>query len=263
MSPNSITKSITVASVVFSFALSLTAQDSASNRFSKKNASWHDDINWSKGSVPSQRDRVIINLGNKVTVNEPVDEAISVGVGNGHTANPDGTLIINTDFKVTSLGLAGHPGSSGRVEQYGGIVTVKLLTLASTNPDSKEASYQLEGGKVETQDFKIGTMGAGIFSIKGTGEVVSIALKSEIGSQATLRFCGSTAGFPTMGFGTYSIEPGASLEVEGDKTTKPGKYALILADEPLAGRFNVSLLGFAAGKAKLLEGEPGVVLEVK
>jgi hypothetical protein len=106
-------------------------------------------------------------------------------------------------------------------------------------------------------------MGPGALSIKGAGEVVTVSRKSEIGSQSTLRFLGSAAGFPTMSFGTYTIEPGASLEVEGDKAVKPGKYTLLLADEPLASRFNANLTGFAAGKAKLLENEPGIVLEVK
>jgi hypothetical protein len=138
-----------------------------------------------------------------------------------------------------------------------------MLSLASTTAEATEATYDLEAGKLETKNLKLGMMGVGALSIKGADEVVTVSRKSEIGSQAILRFCGSAAGFPSMSFGTYTIEPGASLEVEGDKAVKPGKYTLILADEPLAGRFSVNLTGFAAGKAKLLENEPGIVLEVK
>lgn len=262
--PNIIKKPFIASALVFSFALTGMAQEFSPNCFIKKNASWHEDSNWSKGALPTQEDKTaIINIGSSAIVDEPVEEIINVGVGNGNSAQPDGTVTINADFNVIEIGVAGHAASSGRVEQNSGVVTLKMLSLASTHPDPIEATYDLEAGKLETQNLKVGLMGPGMLSVKGTGEVVSVALKSEVGSQATLRFCGSAAGFPTMSFGTYTIEPGAALEVEGDKAVKPGKYALVLADEPLAGRFNVNLTGFAAGKAKLLENEPGVVLEVK
>jgi hypothetical protein len=264
MNSYTINKPIIAASLVFSFALPGMAQEFSPNCFTKKNASWHEDGNWSKGRMPTQEDKTaIINVGNSAIVDQPVEEIINVGIGNSPHGDPDGILTINADFKVIEIGVAGHATSTGRVEQYAGLVSLKMLSLASSNPDAKEATYELAGGKLETQNLKIGTLGTGILSLKGTGEVVSISLKSEIGSQAILRFCGSAAGFPTMSFGTYTIEPGASLEVEGDKAVKPGKYTLILADEPLAGRFNVNLTGFAAGKAQLLENEPGLVLEVK
>jgi hypothetical protein len=37
----------------------------------------------------------------------------------------------------------------------------------------------------------------------------------------------------------------------------------VIQRRALSGRFDVNLTGFAAGKAKLLENEPGIVLEVK
>lgn len=262
--PNIIKKPFIASALLFSFALTGMAQEFSPNCFIKKNASWHEDSSWSKGRIPTQEDKTaIINFGSSAIVDEPVEEIINVGVGNGNSAQPDGTVTINADFNVIEIAVAGHAASSGRVEQNSGVVILKMLSLASTHPDPIEATYDLEAGKLETQNLKLGTMGSGMLSVKGTGEVVSVALKSEVGSQATLRFCGSAAGFPTMSFGTYTIEPGAALEVEGNKAVKPGKYPLILADEPLAGRFNVNLTGFAAGKAKLLENEPGVVLEVK
>lgn len=264
INPNMINKPLIAASIVFSFALPGMAQEFSPNCFIKKNANWHEDANWSKGSLPAQQDQTaIINAGSSTIVDEPVEEIINVGVGNGNSAQPDGTLTINADFNVVEIAAASHAASSGRVEQNSGTVTLKTLSLASVHSDPIEATYDLEGGKVETQNLKIGMMGPGSLSIRGTGEVVSISRKSEIGSNAVLRFLGSAAGFPTMSFGTYTIDPGASLEVEGDKAVKPGKYTLILADEPLAGRFKVNLTGFAAGKAKLLENEPGAVLEVK
>jgi hypothetical protein len=264
MNSYTINKPLIAASLVFSFALPGMTQDFFPNCFAKKNASWHEDGNWSKGRMPTQEDKTaIINLGNSATVDQPVEEIINVGVGNGPHGEPDGILSINADFKVIDIGVAGHAASTGRIEQYAGLVSVDMLSLASSHPDAKEATYELDGGKLETKNLKIGTMGTGILSLKGNGEVVSISRKSEIGSGAVLRFLGSAAGFPTMSFGTYTIEPGASFEVEGDKAVKPGKYTLILADEPLAGRFNVNLQGFADGKAKLLENEPGIVLEVK
>jgi len=262
--PNIIKKPLIASALVFSFTFTGMAQDFSPNCFIKKNASWHEDSNWSKGRLPTQDDRTaIINIGSSAIVDQPVEEIINVGVGNGNSAQPDGILTINTDFNVIEIGVAVHATSSGRVEQNSGGVTLKMLSLASTHPDPIEAAYELEAGKLETQNLKIGMMGPGILSVKGSGEVVSVAVKSEIGSQATLRFCSSTKGFPTISLGTYTIDSGAALEVQGDKAVKPGKYALVLADEPLAGRFNVSLLGFTAGKASLLENEPGVVLEVK
>jgi hypothetical protein len=235
------------------------------SQFGKQNAyvATSDKIDPPKSPFSCKEKTAIINIGSSAIVDEPVEEIINVGVGNGNSAQPDGTVTINADFNVIEIAVASHAASSGRVEQNSGVVTLKMLSLASTHPDPIEATYDLEAGKLETQNLKVGLMGPGMLSVKGTGEVVSVALKSEVGSQATLRFCGSAAGFPTMSFGTYTIEPGAALEVEGDKAVKPGKYTLILADEPLAGRFDVNLTGFAAGKAKLLENEPGIVLEVK
>ena len=261
---NIIKKHFIASALVFSFALTGMTQEFLPNCITKKNANWHEISSWSKGSLPTQEDKTaIINFGNSVIVDQPVEEIMNVRVGNGNSAQPDGTLIINADFNVVEIEVAGHSTSSGRVEQISGVVTLKALSLGSIHPDPIEATYDLEAGKLETQNLKLGTMGSGMLSVKGTGEVVSVALKSEVGSQATLRFCGSAAGFPTMSFGTYTIEPGAALEVEGNKAVKPGKYALILADEPLADRFNVNLTGFAAGKANLLQNEPGIVLEVK
>lgn len=264
ITPNLIKKPIIATSLVFSLALTGIAQDFAPNCITKKNANWHEASSWSKGAMPTQEDKAaIINFGNSAIVDQPVEEIMNVGVGNGNSAQPDGTLIINADFKVVEIGVAGHSASSGRVEQNSGLVLLKMLSLASTHPDPIEATYDLEAGKLETENLKLGTMGPGALSIKGAGEVVTVSRKSEIGSQSTLRFCGSSTGFPTMSVGTYTIEPGAALEVDGASTAKPGKYALILADEPLAGRFNVNLTGFTAGKAKLLENEPGILLEVK
>ena len=264
MNSYTINKPLIAASLIFGFALTGMAQEFSPNCFTKKNASWHEDSNWSKGRMPTQEDKTaVINVGNNAIVDQPVEEIINVGVGNSPHGDPDGILTINADFKVIEIGVAGHATSTGRVEQYAGLVSLKMLSLASSNPDPKEATYELVGGKLEMQNLKIGTLGTGILSIKGAGEVVTVSRKSEIGSQAILRFCGSAAGFPTMSFGTYTIEPGTSLEVEGDKAVKPGKYTLILADEPLAGRFNANLTGFAAGEAQLLENEPGLVLEVK
>lgn len=257
-------KPFIATALVFSFALTGMAQEFSPNCLTKKNANWHADSSWSKGRLPIQEDTTaIINFGNSVIVDQPVEEAINVGVGNGPTGDPDGVLNINADFKVISIRVAGHADATGRVEHYAGLVSLDMLSLSSSNPGAKEATYELDGGKVETQNLNIGAMGAGILSLKGSGEVVSISRKSEIGASSILRFVSSAAGFPTMSFGTYTIESGASLEVEGDKSVKPGKYTLILADEPLAGRFNVNLTGFAAGKANLLQNEPGIVLEVK
>jgi hypothetical protein len=262
--PNIIKKPFIASALIFSLALTVIAQEFSPNCITKKNANWHEVSSWSKGAMPTQDDKaVVINVGNSAIVDQPVEEIMNVRVGNGNSAQPDGTLIINADFNVVEIEVAGHSTSSGRVEQNSGVVTLKTLSLASIHPDPIEATYDLEAGKLETENLKLGTMGPGILSLKGTGEVISVALKSELGSQATLRFCGSAAGFPTMSVGTYTIESGAALGVQGDKAVKPGKYTLILADEPLAGRFNVNLSGFAAGKAKLLENEPGIVLEVK
>jgi hypothetical protein len=264
MNSYTINKPIIAASLIFSFALPGMAEEYSQNCFTKKNASWNEDGNWSKGRMPIEEDKtVIMNFGSSAIVDQPFEGKIDVVVGNGNSAQPDGTLIINADFNVGDARVASHSSSSGRIEQISGVVTLNMLSLASTTPDATEATYDLEAGKLETKNLKLGTMGPGALSIKGAGEVVTVSRKSEIGSQSTLRFCGSSTGFPTMSFGTYTIEPGASLEVEGDKTVKPGKYTLILADEPLAGRFNVNLTGFAAGKAQLLENEPGLVLEVK
>lgn len=255
-----INKPLIAASLIFSFALPGMAEEYSQNCFNKKNASWNEDGNWSKGRIPIEEDRtVVLNFGAAAIVDQPFEGKIDVVVGNGNSAQPDGTLIIDSDFNVVDIGVRSLSASSGRVEQISGVVTLNMLSIASTTPDEIEATYDLEGGKLEAKYLNL----AGALSIKGAGEVVTVSRKSEIGSQSTLRFLGSAVGFPTMSFGTYTIESGASLEVEGDKTVKPGKYALILADEPLAGRFNVNLTGFASEQATLLENEPGIVLEVK
>ena len=258
--PNMINKPIIAACVICSFVLPGMAEEYSQNIFTKKNASWNEDGNWSKGRMPIEEDKtVIMNFGCSAIVDQPFEGKIDVVVGNGNSAQPDGTLIIDADFNVVDIRVASLSASSGRVQQISGVVTLNSLLLVSTTAHEIEATYDLEGGTLETKYLNL----AGALSIKGAGEVVTVSRKSEIGSQSTLRFLGSAAGFPTMSFGTYTIEPGASLEVEGDKAVKPGKYTLLLADEPLASRFNVNLTGFAAGKAKLLENEPGLVLEVK
>ena len=260
MNSYTINKPLIAASLIISFALPGMAQDFSPNFITKKNANWHEVSSWSKGAMPTQDDKaVVINFGSSAIVDQPFEGMIDVVVGNGNSAQPDGTLIIDADFNVVDIRVASLSASSGRVQQISGVVTLNSLLLVSTTAHEIEATYDLEGGTLETKYLNL----AGALSIKGAGEVVTVSRKSEIGSQSTLRFLGSAAGFPTMSFGTYTIEPGAALEVEGDKAVKPGKYALILADEPLADRFNVNLTGFAAGKAKLLENEPGIVLEVK
>jgi len=254
------------ASIAFSLAMTCIAGNPVINCVHKKNADWNDASAWNSGEVPSQENEVaIMNGGSSAVVDNPFEAPIHVQVGNGVSKAPDGTLTINADFQVTSISLASVTGTPCIVEQNAGNVSLKDLSLASMSPDSIEATYDLKGGKLETDTLNVGLMGPGNLNLKGTGEVVTVRRKLAIGSQAALHFTGGKPGFPTVNAGAeVTIQPGAALTVEaGGPGTKPGKFTLIQADQPLAGSFKVELAGFAAGKAKLLESEPGIVLEVK
>ena len=147
----------------------------------------------------------------------------------------------------------------------GGTVTARLLMIAHNRPDMEagEGEYSLEAGKLEAHNLHLGTTGRGVLSLKGTGPVASVGNESMIGPKSTLRFYGTKAGFPTLDLGLFNIQPGATLEIDCDATVKPGKYPIIVAGEPLAGLFNLQITGSGAGRAKVLEKQPGIVLEVK
>jgi hypothetical protein len=258
---------IIAASIAWSsLAVTGFAQETTDNWIVKKNANWHDAGSWKNGAVPMEEGRAaVINLGRSSVVDEPFDAPINVWIENGSEASPDPNLTINADFQVTGISLASVTGTPCIVEQNAGNVSLKALSLASMSPDSIDATYDLKGGKLETDTINVGLMGPGNLNLKGAGEVVTVRRKLAIGSRASLRFTGGKAGFPTVNAGAeVTIEPGAALTVEaGGPGTKPGKFTLIQADQPLAASFKVELAGFAAGNAKLLESEPGIVLEVK
>lgn len=257
---------VIVATVALSLAMPCVAQNIDYNCIVKKDADWHDPSSWQNDAVPSEGTLAIINGGLSGFVDKPFEARIVVQVSNGTSEPPDGTLTINADFRVKSLAVAVHTQTSGRVEQNDGVVSVEELNLASLIPEAIDATYDLNGGKLETDTLKAGMAGPGNLNLKKAGEVVTVSQKLVIGGQGALRFTGGKDGFPTLNASAAetTIEPGAALTVEADgPATKPGKFTLIQADQPLAGSFKVELVGFAAGKAKLLESEPGVVLEVK
>ncbi|MCX6972454.1 MAG: hypothetical protein NTV93_20215 [Verrucomicrobia bacterium] len=249
------------------FAPACLAQETLFDCIIKKNADWNDASSWQNGAIPSEENAMaIINGGHSGIVDQAFEAPISVQVSNGTSEPPDGTLTINADFRVKHLAVAVHTQTSGRVEQSAGVVSVTELSLASLIPEAIDATYDLNGGKLETDTLKAGMAGPGNLNMMGTGEVVTVRQKLVIGSQGALRFTGGNAGFPTVNASAadITIESGAALTVEaGGPGTKPGKFTLIKADKPLAASFKVDLVGFAAGNAKLLENEPGVVLEVK
>lgn len=264
---SSLMKPIIAISIALS-ALGTTgfAQETTDNWIIKMNADWHDASSWKKGAVPMEGGQAaVINLGRSAIVDKPFDAPINVWIENGNEGSPSATLTINADFQVTSIAMASVTGTPCRVEQNAGVVSLKGLSLASMTPDSIEATYDLSGGKLDAETIKVGMMGPGFLNLKGTGEVVTVQRKLVLGSQSVLRFTGDSAGFPTVNASAeVIIETGATLIVEASGSkTKLGKVKLIQADEPLAGSFKVELIGFAAGGAKMLESEPGVVLEVK
>lgn len=260
-------KPIIAGSIAFSLAMACVAQEPTPNCIQRKNADWNDASSWENGAVPSEGNMMaIINGGHSGIVDKPFEAPICVQVSNGTSEPPDGTLTINADFRVKSLAVAVHTQTSGRVEQSAGVVSLEELNLASMVPEAIEATYDLMGGKIETDTLKAGVSGPGNLNLEGTGEVVTVRTRLVAGSQAALRFTGGKAGFPTLNAGAaeITIEPGATLTVAAaGPETKSGKIRLIQADKPLAGSFKVELTGFGAGKAKLLETEPGIVLEVK
>jgi len=264
---NIIKKPFIASALVFSFALTGMAQDFLPNCITKKNANWHEVSSWSKGSLPTQEDKTaIINFGNSVIVDDPVEAPIEVQVGNGKSAPLDGCLTINSDFRVKILGVAVADGTTGRLEQNAGIISVEELTLSAMGQETLEATYDLIGGSLEAEILKMGISGPANLNVEGNGKVVSVGMKLQVGAQSAIRLIGTKAGFPSLNAATAHIiiEPGATLTVEGaGVATKPGKFTVIEANEPLAGKLNVSLAGFVAGKATVLENEPGVVIEVK
>lgn len=258
--------SIVIATAFGVFAPACIAQEPNFSVVQGKNADWHNEDSWNTKMVPQDAGQaVIINTGNSVIVENPVDTQIYVRVGNSNYEQPDGTLIIMADFQVESISVAGHSGSTGRVEQIAGVVTVKEINLASGYPDSIDAIYDLDGGTLTAETIKIGLMGPAALTMRGSGETVIVERTLEVGSHTALRFSGGKAGFPTLIAGIeVIIEPGATLTVEAtDAETKSGKLTLIQADQPLASSFKVDMVGFAPGTARLLENEPGVVLEIK
>lgn len=229
------------------------------------NASWSDEESWVNRVVPGEGMMAIVNGGSSGIVDEPFEAPISVQVGNGTSEPPDGTLTIDADFRVKSLAVATHDQTSGRIEHGAGVLSVEELSLASTVPEAREATYDLIEGRIEAETLKVGMTGPGVFNLKGSGEVVTVYATLEIGPQGVFRFMGDKTGFPVVNAsGEVTIEPGASLIVEAAGSgAKSGTFTLIQADQPLSSSFVVELVNFAEGQAKVLENEPGVVLEVK
>lgn len=260
-------KPIIAVSLVLSLAMTCAAQNQIVNCIAKKNAAWDEASSWQNGSVPSdENEMAIMNGGLSAIVDSPFEAPIRVQVGNGRSPAPDGTLIINSDFRVKSLGVATADGTSGRVEQNAGIVSLEELSLSALNQESLGATYDLIGGKLESEVLRLGVAGPANLNLEGNGEIFTVHMKLLAGSQSAIRLIGTKAGFPSLNAGTahITIEPGATLTVEGaGAATKPGKFTLIQANEPLAGKLAVNLTGFVAGKATVLENEPGIVLEVK
>jgi hypothetical protein len=249
------------------FATTCVAQSSIITTIQRTNADWHDPSSWKDDVVPSQENELaIINGGHSGIVDQPFEAPISVQVGNGESPPPDGTLTIYADFQVKNLSVATHTATSGKVEQFGGVVSLEDLNLASIGPDAFEAVYDLVGGTLLADTLKAGVSGPATLSIAGSGEVVTVNSLLLAGAQSALRFTGDKVGFPTLNAAAadITIESGATLTVEfAGPDSKPGKFTLIQADQPLATSFKVDLVGFGEGKAKLLESEPGIVLEVK
>jgi len=266
MTYSTITKPLLTASLVLSLSVTCVAEDLI-NCITKANANWNDESSWQTGSLPSQENEMaIMNGGLSAIVDSPFEAPIRVQVGNGRSPAPDGTLTINADFRVKSLGVATAEGTSGRVEQNAGIVSVEELSLSALSQDALEATYDLIGGSVETEILKMGVTGPANLNLEGHGGLFSVRMKFLVGSQSAIRLVGSKDGFPTLNAGSaqVTIEPGATLTVEGaQEATKPGQFTLIQANEPLAGKLDVNLVGFGEGKATVLESEPGVVIEVK
>lgn len=254
-------------SLVLSLAMTCGAQNQVVNCIAKKNAVWSEASSWQNESVPSdENEMAIINGGLSAVVDSSFEAPITVQVGNGKSPAPDGTLIINADFRVKSLGVATADGTSGRVEQSSGIVSLEELSLSALSQDALEATYDLIGGTVETAVLRMGVTGPANLNLEGNGKVLSAQMKLLLGSQSAIRLVGTRTGFPSLDAATahITIEPGATLTVEGAETaTKLGKFTLIQAEEPLAGKLDINLTGFVAGKATVLENEPGVVIEVK
>ena len=260
-------KPIITTSLVLSLAITCVAQSRIVNCIAKKNAAWNEASSWQNESVPSEENEMaIINGTHSAIVDDPVEAPIEVQVGNGKSAPLDGKLIINADFRVKNLGVAVADGTTGRLEQNAGIISVEELTLSAMGQETLEATYDLIGGSLEAEVLKMGTSGPANLNLEGNGKVVSVGMKLLVGAQSAIRLIGTKAGFPSLNAATahINIEPGATLTVEGaGAATKPGKYTLIEANEPLAGKLDVNLADFVAGKAKVLENEPGIVLEVK
>jgi hypothetical protein len=262
-----IRKSTTAAILAMSLAVTCVAQNFVVTLIQKKKADWNDASSWVDGVMPSQdNEMAIINGGRSAILDSPFEAPIHVQVGNGISEAPDGALTINADFRVKDLAVAVAEGTSGRVEQSAGAVSVEQLSLASISAEALGATYDLIGGKMNTETLKMGVSGPATLNLTGSGEVVTVQSRLLAASQSALHFTGDKVGFPTLNAAAadITIEPGATLTVESaGPGTKPGKFPLVLAGQPLATSFKVNLVGFGEGKAKLLESEPGIVLEVK
>jgi hypothetical protein len=262
---SSIKKPILGASIALGLTMAPVFATQVVNCVTKKNAVWSEAGHWQNGSVPSEENEMaIMNGGLSATIDSPFEAPIRVKVGNGRSPAPDGTLIINANFRVKVLGVATADGTSGRVEQSSAIFSLEELSLSALSQETLGATYDLIGGKLETEVLRLGITGPANLNLEGNAEVAAVHMRLQAGSQSAIRLAGTRAGFPSLNAANahITIEPGATFTMDGaGAATKPGKYTLIQAKEPLAGKWDVNLTNFVAGKAIVLKSEPGIVLK--
>lgn len=181
MNSSSIKKPILGASIALGLSMAPVFATQVVNCVTKKNAVWSEAGHWQNGSVPSgENEMAIIKGGLSATVDSPFEAPIRVKVGNGRTPAPHGTLIINADFHVKVLWVATADGTSGKVEQNAGIVFLEELSLCALSQETLGTTYDLIGGKLETEVLRLGITGPANLNLEGNAEVAVVHMKLPI-----------------------------------------------------------------------------------
>jgi hypothetical protein len=212
----------------------------------------------------------VINQRNAAIVMSSVSEPeMGVVVGNGSSGSddvPDGRLTIQADFAARTLMIAPHGGSSGKVTQESGKVSLHEVLIALNNADGLEASYDLNSGSLVVEDLVIGgAAGKGSFRLTGSGADAEVGNKLSVGETSELRLIAGGGGMPTLRLAkgaSVTFAPGAKLVVEGGAGVAAGKVVLIESDQPLGAQLkdHVEFSGF--GQVKIIENAPGLTVDI-
>lgn len=151
---------------------------------------WGTADNWDIGAVPSMTNFAVVNSGRTTTIEAGAPAIGGVLVGNGPI---EGTLLRITASLATGWLYVAHSGTApiGNVLQTGGTVaSTSSFTIAGSASTNATGEYTIEGGSLAFNGgtMALGTMGSGLFRIRGSSPVSVAGLGVEAGSGGVLEF---------------------------------------------------------------------------